>query len=450
MTQTPNLPADAAKPQRSREGLLASGTGLIGIKVLNAALGFATVVVFARLLPPDSYGLYLLVLTIAQFLALPLQMGIPVLLTREISVARAKDDQAALAGIRIWTRKIISWGTIILGGLVIGLYAVVVAAGWPILQSFDWAIVLLIVALIPVISEMKRVMGQLNGYHKPAQSRVPDGVIRPTLLLLAGGAGLWLGWFLETGLVAVYLGSAALAALGGWSLLRRAEAVDPPYGGPAEIRAAAWWQSLKPLTLFAAAGSINTYADVLMLGALDSTEAVAFYRVASQIVALALLAQVAVNAVLSPRLAALHATDGHDRMQALAVRGSRIAFAATLVFAGLLAIVGEAGFVRLFGADYAMIYPLAMVLSVGTALNAVFGGTTMLLNMTNREKSSATYALSAALANIALNLALIPLLGAMGAALATVITMTAMHALAWRRLRLDLGLRTDAFARIQS
>lgn len=449
MTQAPNPPADAAKPRRSREGLLASGAGLIGIKVLNAALGFATVVVFARLLPPENYGLYLLVLTIAQFLALPLQMGIPVLLTREIAVARAKNDQATLAGIRIWTRKIISWATIVLGGLVIGLYALVVAAGWPILQSFDWAIVLLVVALIPVISEMKRVMGQLNGYRKPAQSRVPDGVIRPTLLLVAGGAGLWLGWFSETGLIAVYLGSAALAALGGWILLRRAEAADPPYGGVPEIRAGAWWQSLKPLTLFAAAGTINTYADVLMLGAMDSTEAVAFYRVASQIVALALLVQVAVNAVLSPRLAALNATDGHNMMQPLAVRGSRIAFAAALVFAGLLAIIGEAGFVRLFGTDYAMIYPLAMVLSVGTALNAVFGGTTILLNMTNREKRSATYALIAALANIALNLVLIPLLGAMGAALATVITIFAMQALAWRRVRLDLGMRTDAFARIQ-
>lgn len=450
MTQTPNLPTDAARLRRSREGLLASGVGLIGIKALNAALGFATVVVFARLLPPDDYGVYILVITIAQFLALPLQMGIPVLLTREIAIARAKNDPATLVGIRMWTRKIIAWATVIFGSLVIGLYALVVAAGWPILQSFDWAIVLLAVALIPVISEMKRVMGQLNGYRKPALSRVPDGVIRPTLLLVVGGAGLWLGWFSETGLIAVYLGSAVLAALGGWILLRRAEAADPPYDGPAEIHATAWWQSLKPLTLFAAAGTINTYADVLMLGALQSTETVAVYRIASQVVALALLAQVAVNAVLSPRLAALHATDGHDRMQGLAVRGSRIAFAATLVFAGLLAITGEAGFVRLLGADYAMSYPLAIVLSVGTALNAVFGGTTMLLNMTNREKISSTYALSAALANIALNLVLIPLFGGMGAALATVVTTAAMHGMAWRRLRRDLGLRTDAFARISS
>lgn len=450
MTRMFHLLGGSLAKRRSSEGLVSSVAGLVGIKLVNAALGFATVAVFARLLSPDDYGLYFLAVTIAQFLALPLQMGMPVLLTREIAVARATNSMAVLVGVRQWTRRILMWGTFIVGSVVIGLYALVVSFGWPVLQSFNWTLVLLIVALIPATAEMKRVMGQLNGYRKPAQSRVPDGIIRPVLLLVFGGLGLWFEWISETGLVAVYLLSAAVAALGGWAMLRRAQAVDTAYDGPAEIHSSAWWRSIKLLTLVAAAGTINTYADVLMLGAIESTEAVAFYRVASQIAALGLLAQVAVNAVLSPRVAAHFAADAHDRMQELAVRCSRMTFVATLSFVGMLAILGESGFGWLFGSDYTPAFPLVMVLAIGTILNAVFGGTMMLLNMTNREKSSATYVISTAVANIGLNLALIPLLGAMGAAIATVITALATQFLAWRRLRLDLGLRTDAFARITS
>jgi O-antigen/teichoic acid export membrane protein len=434
----------------SRGGFLASGAGLILIKLLNAFLGFATVTVFARFLPPEDYGLYVLVLTVAQFLALPLQMGLPVILTREISIAQAQGRPALILGVRAWTRRIVLVGTLIVGALVIGCYAVVVAAGWPILRDFSWPIVLLVVVLIPVIAEMKRVMGILNGYRKPAQSRMPDGIIRPVLLLLIGGLGLWANWFAATGLLVVYLVSALLAALGGWALVRRSEASGPPYEGPAEFNVAHWRKSLWPLTLFAAAGTIKTYSDVLMLGAMDTSEAVAFYRVASQIAGIALLADVAVNAVLGPHMAALNATKEHDRMQGLAVRGSRIAFGVTILFVCLLLLMGRGGFVLLLGEDYGPVYTLAVCLSLGMSANAVFGGTTMMLNMTGREKSSSNYAISTAVGNICLNLLLIPFLGVFGAVIATILTNVLMQVLSWRRLKDDLGIRTDAFARLRS
>lgn len=428
--------------------MLASGAGLILIKVLNVSLGFATVTVFARLMPPEMYGRYALALTLAQFLALPLQMGIPVLLTREIAAAEAQDCPDVIKGVRTWSRRILLIATLILGAAVIGSYGIIVAVGWPILSDMSWPLVLLIVVLIPIIAEMKRVMGILNGYRFAAQSRMPDGVVRPVLLLVAGGLGLWLGWFTETGLLAVYVLSGMIAALFGWVLVRRVEAGKPRYDGLPVIRSADWWTALWPLTFFAAAGTIKTYADILMLGAMDTTSAVAFYRVATQIAGVALLSQVAVNAVLGPRLAALYANDKLDQLQGLAVRGSRIAFAAASVFALCVILVGRGGFTLLFGDDYGPAYPLAVILSFGTAASAYFGGTTMMLNMTRREKSTATYAVWTAIANIALNALLIPLLGAIGAALATVATTLAMQIFAWRRIVVDLGQRTDAFARI--
>ncbi len=70
--------------------------------------------------------------------------------------------------------------------------------------------------------------------------------------------------------------------------------------------------------------------------------------------------------------------------------------------------------------------------------------------MTRREKSSATYALISAGGNILLNLVLIPILGVVGAVISTVLTNLLMQGLAWNRIRHDLGIRSDAFARARA
>jgi O-antigen/teichoic acid export membrane protein len=315
------------------------------------------------------------------------------------------------------------------------------------LQEASWPLVLVTAALVPVIAQMKKLMGLLAGFRKPAQSRVPDGLVRPGLLLCVGAAGLTVGLLDETGLLAVYLAAALCAALVGQLLVRRADPL--PHPGEAEYHSADWWRSLGPLTLFVAAGTINTYADILMIGAMESSASVAHYRIASQIAGISLLVQVAVNAVIGPRIAAFNVADDYDRMQGMAVRGCRLAFGATLLFSGLLYTLGVDGFVALLGPEYAPVYPLAVALAFGTAVQTFFGGATWILNMTRREKSSATYALISAGGNILLNLALIPILGAFGAVIATVITNLLMQGLAWNRIRRDLDIRSDAFARVR-
>lgn len=434
------------KKDRELRGMLASGAGLVLIKFVNAGLGIATVTLFARFLPPGEYGIYVLALTISQFLALPLQMGIPVLLTREIAIAQSEGRPEVIKGLRQWTRRLLLLGTLGLGTLVIGVYTVVIAAGWPILKEFSWPIVLLIVGLIPVIAEMKRVMGILNGYRRPAQSRLPDGVVRPVLLVLVGAFGLSAGWFGQIELLAVYLSSALCAAAFGWFLVGRVQGKS--YQGPAEMRSAEWRAALGPLTIFAAASTIKTYSDILMLGIMDSPESVAFYRVATQIAGVALLVQTAVNAILSPRMAALHSQGRTDRMQALAVRSSRLVLGGATAFGLGSVVVGAPGYTLLLGEEYAPVYNLTLLMIFGMGVSGCFGGTIMMLNMTRREKSTARYAGGTAIGNIVLNLGLIPFLGALGAALATVITMIAMQFLAWRQIRRDLGIRTDAFARV--
>jgi len=305
----------------------------------------------------------------------------------------------------------------------------------------------MIVALIPVIAEMKRVMGALAGFKRVAQGLLPDGLVRPILLLAAGTAGLAFADWNESELLAAYLGAAAIAAGIGIMLADRAQTSAIRDAAP-EIHARDWWRAVGPLTVFSAAGAIKTYADILMLGALSDTESVAHYRIAVQIAGLALMGQMVVSGVLSPWIAALYARGDSAGVQRIAVLGSRLAFAAAAAFTMILVLLGENSFSALLGADYSIVYGLTVWLALGQAGTAFFGGTVLMLNMTRRQNASMRYAVTTAIANIMLNALLIPLLGVIGAVIATIITNLAMQALAWNRVRNEIGVRPDALAKV--
>lgn len=440
LTRPDDLGDDTLGSRAGRRSIFASGAGLFAVRIINAVLGLATVTVFARNLPPSDYGLYTLALTIAQFLSLPLHMGIPTLLTREIAIAVKQGEPNVVRGLQLWSRRMIAWGSLILGVTIVAIYALVLWAAWPVLEDFTWPLVLTIAALIPVLAAIKRVLGILSGFKRVAQSRIADGLVRPSLLLAAGSFGLIVLNFSVTGLLLTYLVAALSAVVFGEWLIRRAwpSRIAPVF------QSEQWQKSLVPLTVFTAAGAIKTYSDVLMIGMLSTTEQVALYRVAYQISGVAMMVQVMVNAVLGPRVASLHATGNDAAVARLAVFGSRLAFGANFAYAFIILLVGEAGFSALFGPDYAGSYRLTTWLAFGFALNAFFGGTVLVLNMTRREGLSARYSTITAIANIVLNAALIPFFGAAGAVVATIATTLLMQSMAWNRVRKGIGLRTDA------
>lgn len=225
-------------------------------------------------------------------------MGLPTLLTCEIAIALEQRRFGIVKGIQIWARQLIAKAGIAFGFLIAALYGLILFADLPIFTQFNWISIIL---LIPTIAEMKRTMGVLSGFKKVAQSRMQDGLIRSAILLGIGWIGLSFWEFSEQELLITYLGAVVLAVFFGVWLVRKLDHTWPAETAPTYDQAA-WWRSLGPLTLFVAAGTIKTHSDVLMLGALTSAEAVAYYRVAMQIAGVAMLVQVTVNAFLDLEL----------------------------------------------------------------------------------------------------------------------------------------------------
>lgn len=428
-----------------KNGIFRGSASVIGIKLLNSCIGVITTAFFARVFPPSDLGSYLFFVTVAQFLALPLQMGVPTLLSREIAIYSSQSLWGYLRGILVWSRNVIFGAWLILSIVAVVSILSIDSLNNKVSEHGDVRFVLGVLFLFPIIALLKRQSGILIGLKRPALALLPDSVIRPLLLLFLASFGVF---FLDLGyfeLFLFYTVSSVFAFIFGVWFLKFTTSHIPL--SEAQFLKREWTDSLWPLTIFAVADTLKIHSDILMLGFMDSPEELAFYRLATQIAMLAMLVQVAVNSVLGPRVAASYANFDASQIHKIAVLGSRIAFFVTMIFAFVLLLIGSDGIAMVLGEEYREVFKVSVFLAFGMSLTTVFGGTVLVLNMTRREKDAMSFALWTTFLNIMLNLVLIPVLGALGAAISTVVTTLLMKFLAWNRVRLQIGVRTDAFAR---
>ncbi len=439
----PRAPSAIGRVVRNR--WFSGSAGLLAVKMLNAALGLATVVLFARFLGDDDYGRYVLVITISQFLSLPLNMGLPTLLVREIAIGVREGRFGVVKGIQRFSLILVAVGSLVLIAVAAAGYLVATGAGLYQPDAGLLPMLLLSAATIPVMALLNCTRGVLAGFRNVVQSRVPDGIVRPALLLAAGGAALWLWHAGPAELVAIYLASAAVALLHASWLIRRAQ--------PAAVAAAslkfesrAWLGTLLPLTGISAISMVNGYLDILMLGAISTTTEVAQYRIAAQIGLFPLVFRTIGIALLSPRIAAANVAGEFDDLRRVVTLGNRAMLAGTTVFFLILLLAGRPAIDFAFGSEYLPAFWPAVVLSFGTVLSTTFGAASNVLTMMRLERTTIRLTSLGAVVNICINLALIPFIGALGAAIATAVTIGGTELAASLALRQRLGSRVDAFA----
>ena len=142
----------------------------------------------------------------------------------------------------------------------------------------------------------------------------------------------------------------------------------------------------------------------------------------------------AASSVGLPRLARAHAERRPDRLQATVDVMNLIGVGSTgAIVAGLVAVGPFA--LHLFGPEFAAGYPALLVLAVGRLAAVLLGPASDLLLMTGHHRRLGRVNLVFAVLNIALNLVLIPWLGAAGAAVATTTATVSWSAWLYRMAR---------------
>lgn len=382
-------------------------------------LEFLGGIVLARTFLASGYGVYATVMSCVAVLAIPATAGLDRYLVRELAVYRTQGEWSLLRGLVRRGFQVTLGVSLVIASLAA---AIVLVAGTTVPASTRNAL-LIGLAIVPLVSMARLRSAVLQGMGKVLTGALPEFTVLPGMVLALALVVFVLPGISRDPMVAVGINAVAtLAALGcGTWLLHRAtpslRSRDPP-----RYLTKRWVAASLPMAWVVGMNLLIVNADVILLGALDSSESAGIYRIAAQMAAAVALPLGAVNAVLAPRIAAAYSAGQRDELQRLTTRSARIVISLTVPIAVVLLLLG--GFaLALYGADFAEARAALNVLVFGQLVNAATGIAGYLLIMTRYERLAAMLFGSAALANIAMNLFLIPKFGVMGAAIASCATI---------------------------
>lgn len=420
----------AARPERPQADFAAASrllrrgaSGAMLVQVGGAAFALIVNVLLARLVGKSQYGIYAYAMSWVSVLGVLSLLGQSSSVVRLVPVYLHRKEWGTLRGLRLGASAIVLVGSIAImlgGGAVV--FALRNRMGSTTLETMLAAFLLL-----PLLTQLGLNGGFFRGYKRAISSGSYNSLVRPAFLIvlvlvLAFPLGLRLD---ATGIMlANVVAALAAVACSEWHLSRSwpaaAKHVKPHY----EPRA--WFKLGRQLFLLAAIGIVSNRVDVLILGGFAGADEVGPYYAAVRLAAIAAYGLTAVNTILAPMIAESYAAEDHATMARLVHHAAKLTFVVTAAVALATAAAGYWA-LRLFGKGFAeaAYIPLLIILA-GQCVAAMTGPTGFLMTMTRYERQASWFMALAAVLNVVFSVALIPLFGLTGAAIAT-----ALGSVAW-------------------
>lgn len=424
--------------------LIKGVVGTTGLRLAFAAFGFLTSVLLARNLGAHGYGTYSFVMALVAFATIPSELGIPGLAVREIAVSNARKDWGTMRGFTIRAHQGIAiLSLILMAGGVLALLAF-----GDRLDHVKRQCMWLALPLIPLISLGALRGAMLRGLRMVVLGQLPERLIRPgglaaliVLVLLVSR-----GRLTPQIVMVCQIAATTLAFVWGLSAFIRRKPKEAAFAVPS-FRTLDWIRSSLPFGLSATLLLINGRTDVIALGLFRADAEVGVYRVAVQIAATIIFSLAAVNAIQGPHIAHLYASGDMKRLQKMITKSSQAILVVAVPSVLAIVLLGPFFIRWIYGPHYEEAYVPLVILAVGQLVNAATGSVTSLLNMTGHERATTRVLLMAAGLNVALNLALTPVWGMRGAALATASTLIFWNLAMWRAVYKRLGIKASPFLR---
>jgi O-antigen/teichoic acid export membrane protein len=418
------------------------------IRVASAGILYLSQVVLARWMGSYEFGVYVYVWTwvllIGGLFDLGLAQSAQRFIPEYMQLGRLDLLRGFLAGSR--------WMAASAATLVAALasLSILLLRNW-----FDPALVLplfLACLCLPFYSLSGVQDGIARSYNWLHIGLTPPYILRPTLLIVFMGAAHLAGLPVDaTTAMLAAVGSTWATALLQLALLNRRlrREIEP---GPKLHQPKIWLATSLPIFLVESFYLLLTYTDLLMLKHFRSPEDIAVYYAAAKTLALVAFVNFSVSAAVAHRFTEYHVSGDRERLSQFLADSIRWTFWPSLAATALILAVGRP-FLWLFGEGFVDGYPIMFVLAVGLLARAAVGPVERLLNMLGQQNICAmVYAASFAL-NIVGCVILIPLIGTIGAAVATSLALVlesillfvvtkrrlGLHVFIWRRARGGVG-----------
>jgi O-antigen/teichoic acid export membrane protein len=398
-------------------------------------------VVLARVLGPEGFGAYALVLLALQMLSIPLGRGWGTLLMR--TTARLEEEEARRhAGEILGLGRFLSltWAAVVMA-VLLGVHFF--GGGGPGLT-----VILLISPLLTVMQNNAFRMAVLRGAQYPVFAQVPELVLRPVImaaavLVLALWFELEIDWqmalqvLLATSVITLALGAAVQARVIPFLWAIRVS--------PMRIISYGWGMSALIIGINGFILLAFEQLDLILLSVFETSADVGIYKSAMQIggyggFAYALLAYVA-----AARLSAMWGLGDKVGIERLARRYARLSLAFTTTFVTALAVLGDMIVRVLFGQEYADAATIALVLSLGHFGSALFGMSSGILLMSNNEGLVLRGTLALLIVKFILGAAAVHWLGTVALATTSAAAIMLLNFYLFLVVRTRLGMNLSVF-----
>ena len=402
-------------------------------QVAKSLSGGILVIVLARLLSPDEYGLVYLAVSIFTFVTLLGKVGLGNSAARYVTEYEEKDP-GQIPHIVETTAVVL---TITLGIVTLGLvlFSELIAT---IMNDPELQVLLLVGALFVAtggfVDSTRKICQGFKKIEWAAYIKLVDAVLRPIVAI-----GLVLAGFGAVGAITGYVVSSLSAALLGivfiyylYSGTTRNE-IEP------DLRRRVAEYAL-PIALTDNSDTLLKRVDIILVGAFLTPLAVSYYVVAKQLMTFLKTPANSLGFAITPR----YSEQIHRGNLGTASRLYSKALTSVLAFyvpaAVGLVIVAEPTLTLVFGPEYAggvIVLQVLTLYLVAQTVSYITGGG---LDYLGRAKQRAYAKFGAAVINVILNIALIPTIGIVGAAVSTVSSYALYVALNVYLLHLELDL----------
>jgi O-antigen/teichoic acid export membrane protein len=378
--------------------------------------GYLVKVYVARVLGAEQLGLYALGMTMVGFVQMAGMLGLQGTAPRFVSVYTATGKPDELRG--FLTRSI---GAIVFLNTVFSI-GLVLSGRWiarNLYHAPDLAQYIPLFAVLAVLGAINVYFCQvLAGFKDIAKRTVITNfvgsplVIALTVVLLALGLGMW-------GYLSAQIASSTIVVV---LLVAAAWKLTPPRARFSLAALPPLDSEVKSLALaFLGMNVLDflvTQADKILLGLYLNPRIVGIYVLASTLSAFIPIILQSVNQIFAPVIADLHALGRRDVLQKLFQTLTKWVLGLSFPLACVM-IVFAPRLMRIFGPDFESGWPVLVIGAVGQLVNCGVGSVGFLLLMSGNQKRLIKVQFAMTIVSVVTNLTLIPVLGLVGAALAS-------------------------------
>jgi O-antigen/teichoic acid export membrane protein len=435
------LLAERLGPGGENKGL-ARGAGVAFLlQGLGAGAAFAMQVLLGRWMGADGYGVYSYTVAWAGLIAVATGLGLPSTVLRFIPAFLSHGDHPRVRGVLNLSVAV----TLGVGAAAAGLAtAVVLLVG----DDPNWNVVLGL-WIAPLLA-MRTVQQEIvRAFRRIALAYGPSMLLRPLLVILGAGIYVALGNDLDSEMALLITIGALLLMLAYQGLVFWRGLPHEVRRSEAEYETRIWMKVALPLLLIASFMIVLQETDIVMVGSLLSAEDAGIYTAASKTSGIVGLILLSVNAIAAPIFSSLWAQQKVDELAVLASRVAVWIFWPTLVASIVLAVAAKP-VLSLFGSEFSEANWILTVLLVGQLVSAGVGSVGYLMTLTGFQKEAAVVYGCVAIAHVGLNLVAIPLLGAIGAAVATSVSLSIWNLWLHHLVVRHVGVHPSIMARVRA